>query len=154
MDIHKYNTQVRQAMSDKYVECSKRRNAISKEILSIKQKLVQEMYTITHIEYTKLKSEIEKLNNEYTRLTVELKIWDQARELCLDTADEICSKSTFESDLIHIKGTVWYAGDSIFIESKNPKTMEVEENTLLEIFKDNVKENSKASIIINAEVNK
>lgn len=151
MDIHKYNTQVRQAMSDRYIECSRRRNDISKEILSIKQKIVQETYTITHIEYTKLKSKIEELNNEYTRLTTELKIWDQARELCLNTADEMCNKDTFKSDLIHIKGTVWYAGDSIFIEARNPETGSYDEKELIDILKDIVKENSKASIIINAE---
>lgn len=154
MDIHKYNTQVRQAMSDAYVECAKNKRKITDEIMHIEQKLENEKNTITHVEYIELKHRIDYLNNILNNLDIEFNVWDEAREICLNIADEMCNKDTFKSDLIHIKGTIWYAGDDIFIECKNPETGKYDERTLIEILKDTVKENSKVSIIINAEVDK
>lgn len=151
MDIHKYNTQVRQSMSDAYVECSKELNKLKNELNDICIRLEEGFHTIPHSQWIDLSREKDYLMRKIETLITEQNTWDEAREICLNIADEMCNKDTFKSDLIYIKGTIWYTGDDIFIECKNPETGKYDENTLIDILKDIVKENSKVSITINAE---
>lgn len=87
--INKYNTAVRQTMSDKYVECTKRKCAISREMIEIDRKLKDGEESLSYREYMELSSRYTSLSEEYKRVSFELDIWDQAREICLELADEM-----------------------------------------------------------------
>lgn len=59
MTVERYNTRVRQAISDKYVECNKRKREISEEMIAARTKLQAYMEgteTLTYREYIDLKS--------------------------------------------------------------------------------------------------
>lgn len=93
MDINRYNTRVRQAMSDKYVECSKRKRNIQQETLELQRKLSRFMdgeENLTYREYIDVKSAITMLDNEARELDIKIAVWDEARELCLNVADDMC----------------------------------------------------------------
>lgn len=88
--IDKYNTAVRHAMSDKYVECTKQKNEIGRK--------VNELYSLLHSEesknlpyrqYVKLETDLEYYEREHNRLRIELDIWSEAREICMDLADDM-----------------------------------------------------------------
>lgn len=93
MDIDFYNTRIRQAVSDKYVECSKRKQENEQEILKAKRKLTSYMdgeEQLTYKEYIDVRSTIDILSLENNELDIELAVWDEAREICLNIADEMC----------------------------------------------------------------
>lgn len=92
MDLNRYNTRVRQAMSDKYVDCSKRRNKIRHEFNQLQEKLENEKEIIPYAEYKRLCRKLEDLGKEYERLRIEWMTWDKAREICMEIADEMCEK--------------------------------------------------------------
>ena len=152
MDILKYNTRVRQAMSDSYVDCSRQINSLEKEMDGIITYLEENDSTIPYTEYLKLLDKKDRIESQIENLRIERNVWDKAREICLDVADEMCDKSEFKSDISYMKGIIWYAGDVIFIETKNHDGL-IREKVLVDILKENIKENSKVHIIINAEDN-
>lgn len=93
MDINRYNTRIRQAVSDKYVECGKRQRAIEQETLELQRKLKNFMdgvEQLTYQEYVDVRSSIDALDRESRELDIRRAVWDEARELCLDIADEMC----------------------------------------------------------------
>lgn len=92
MDLNRYNTRVRQAMSDAYVDCSKRRNKIRHEFNQLQEKLENEKEIIPYAEYKRLCRKLEDLEKEYERLRIEWMTWDKAREICMEIADEMCEK--------------------------------------------------------------
>ena len=92
MDLNRYNTRVRQAMSDAYVYCSKRRNKIRHEFNQLQEKLENEKKIIPYAEYKRLCRKLEDLEKEYERLRIEWMTWDKAREICMEIADEMCEK--------------------------------------------------------------
>ena len=95
MNNERYNTRVRQAISDKYVACNKRRQEITKQIIDARDKLRAYMNgdaTLTYLEYIDLKSSIDMYDNELRRLEVESVVWNEAREVCLDIEDEMRAK--------------------------------------------------------------
>lgn len=92
MDMNRYNTRVRQAMSDAYVECSKRRNEVRHEFNKLDEKLANEKETISYAEYKRLCRKAEELEKEYERLKIEWETWDKAREICMEIADEMCKE--------------------------------------------------------------
>lgn len=152
MDINKYNTKVRQEMSDKYVDCSKKLSKLRREVDDISKKLNDGRDYIPYNEYTRLENLLKDLMNRISTLIIEQNIWDQAREICLNTSDEMCPKDTYNSDTLEIKATVWYAGDDVFIESRyvyENKTEKYLEQTLKDILEEaGVKENSKVDVTI------
>ncbi len=92
MDINRYNTRVRQAISDEYVKCNKRRREIDIQATDLEHKLTAYMngeIVLTYQEYIDVKSELNALHLEHDRLDIERGIWEQAREICLDIADEM-----------------------------------------------------------------
>ena len=89
MDMDKYNTKVRQAISDKYVECSKSRAKAMKESEKISLQLAYETDGLTYKQYLELNNKLVCLNKEIERLGVEIDTWDKAREICLNVADEM-----------------------------------------------------------------
>lgn len=83
-NTEKYNTQVRQAISDAYVECSKEKQSLIKEYTDISKRLVTEQDKISYKEYIKLKRDADFLQREIEDLSIRLDTWDKAREICLD----------------------------------------------------------------------
>lgn len=92
MDINRYNTRIRQAVSDKYVECGKRIAEIHKEESALQVRLTRFMDGIDNIpyqEYIDIRSSLEQLHMEEHIISIRRDVWSEARELCLDIADEM-----------------------------------------------------------------
>lgn len=87
--INKYNITVRRTMSDKYVECTKKKCAISREMIEIDRKLKDGEESLSYREYMELSDRYTSLSEEYKRVSFEIDIWDQAREICLEIANEM-----------------------------------------------------------------
>lgn len=87
--LNRYSTLVRQAMSDKYVECTKRKNELSERILNIHERLIFEKSTLPYQGYLELQEEYERLRRGYHDQRVMLNTWDQAREICMECADDM-----------------------------------------------------------------
>lgn len=83
-----YNSQVRRAISEEYVRCSKECNEVHKELVKTQQRLADCEDLLTYHDYIKLQKEETKLLTRYSTLQIELNIWDKAREVCLNVADE------------------------------------------------------------------
>lgn len=87
--VKKYNTKVRQAISDEYVRCSKQKAEMEKECEKIALQLANDNGILTHKQYLKLSGDAEHLRRKIEDLGVELDTWDKAREICLNIADEM-----------------------------------------------------------------
>lgn len=87
--IEKYNMRVRQAMSDEYVKCSKRKCQLSREYEEVLEKLETEKDTLSYRQYKGLECEADDLKRKYENEKIRLDVWDQAREICLNIADEM-----------------------------------------------------------------
>lgn len=89
MDKNRYNTKVRQAMSDEYVRTSKEKTKLENELFTISQQLVDNEFknNTSYKEYIELKHKAETIQTEIYRLGIEHEIWDKAREICMDIAD-------------------------------------------------------------------
>lgn len=90
--VSKYDTRVRQAISDEYVRCSKERNKVHNTLIDLSQRLANEEDTLAYSEYLKLKEYYAKLETMHSNLTVEMDTWDKAREICLNIADDEFTK--------------------------------------------------------------
>lgn len=90
MDENKYNTKVRRAMSEELVKTSKLLSEVRRELEKTNNQLNNESVklTMSYSEYIKLKEKAEKLLDRAYRLSIENEIWDKAREICMDIADE------------------------------------------------------------------
>ena len=92
MDINRYNAAIRKAISAKYVECGKREAEINQEELELQAKLTRVMdglEVIPYQEYIDIRSSIEQLHHEKHILSIQKSVWNDARELCLDIADQV-----------------------------------------------------------------
>lgn len=87
--MEKYNTRVRQTMSDEYVKCSKRKCQLLKEYEEVAERLKTEKDTLSYRQYKGLECEADKLKRKYENEKIRLDVWDQAREICLNIADEV-----------------------------------------------------------------
>ena len=90
MDKNRYNTKVRQAMSDKYKEASKKKVELENELCAISLQLTKDEIkkTMTYSEYMELNRQAKVIQTEIYRLNIECDVWDKAREICMDIADE------------------------------------------------------------------
>ena len=89
MDINKYNTRVRQVISDNYMEYSKTRAMVQKEKENIIERLHLEAETLPYKDFISLQKKVDSLTKEIEELTIQIDIWDKAREICLNVADEM-----------------------------------------------------------------
>ena len=88
--MNKYNTAVRRAMSDKYVECVNQKNEAWRKINELDSKLnSKEGKQLPYEEYVKLQKDLDYYERTHRRLKIEQDIWDQAREICMELADEM-----------------------------------------------------------------
>lgn len=85
----RYNTRIRQAISDEYVKCSNERNQISKKCIEIEEKLQNGVNKLTYEQYVFLDKKLNDLQKEYSELTIKINVWEEAREICLNIADEM-----------------------------------------------------------------
>ena len=88
--INKYNTAVRRAISDKYVECTNKKCEIGRKIHDLYSLLhSDEGKNLSYRKYRKLEADLEYYEREHDRLRIELDIWSEAREICMDLVDEM-----------------------------------------------------------------
>lgn len=88
--INKYNTAVRRAMSDKYVECTNKKCEIGRKIHDLYSLLhSDEGKNLPYRQYRKLETDLKCYEQEHNRLRIELDIWSEAREICMDLADDM-----------------------------------------------------------------
>lgn len=94
MDINRYNTKVRQAMSDNYVRTSREKVKLENELITISRQITNDEVksTMTYKDYMELKQKAETIKRDIYRLSIEFEIWDKAREVCMDIADEEVNK--------------------------------------------------------------
>ena len=88
MDTNKYNTKIRQAISDKLVEYSKTKNEYTNRYTCVMERLANEKDTLAYSEYKQLEEEQELLIKLINEKNIELNVWDMAREICLNITDE------------------------------------------------------------------
>lgn len=89
MSIDYYNTRIRQAISDEYVKCSKQREEYAYRYGDLTTRLINERDTLLHTEYIQICEERDELVRLMRIEDIKLDIWDQAREICLNIADEM-----------------------------------------------------------------
>lgn len=87
--MEKYNTKIIQAISDEYVKCSKRKTQLTKDLEEIAVKLEENKNTLTYNEYISLENEASRLHQEIKTEKIKIDVWDTAREICLNVADEV-----------------------------------------------------------------
>lgn len=87
--LNRYSTMVRMAISDKYIECSKRKNRLRKKEIEITRRLEGEKDILPYNRYVELQNELKEVERKYHDQTVMLDTLDQAREICIETADEV-----------------------------------------------------------------
>ena len=87
--VEKYNTRVRQAISDNYMEYSKTKAMAEKERENVIERLRLETKTLPYRDYIALQEKADRLVKEIEELNIQIDIWDKAREICLNIADEM-----------------------------------------------------------------
>lgn len=87
--IEKYNTRVRQVISDNYIEYSKTKAMAEREREAVIERLRTEKGTLPYSDYVSLQEKAERLAKEIEELNIQIDIWDKAREICLNIADEM-----------------------------------------------------------------
>lgn len=89
--MEKYNTRVRQAISERYVATTKEKCRLSREYEDVFIRLQngEEKNRLTYNKYIELEHKAKELEKKISKIKIEINIWDQAREICLDIADEV-----------------------------------------------------------------
>lgn len=88
--IDLYNTKARNAMNKEYDRTIKEKSKKEIELLEIEGKLNDEnsKTQMSYAEYTALEKRAKALEQDIQRLSIEQKIWESAREICVNIADE------------------------------------------------------------------
>lgn len=89
MDENCYNTRVRHAISDELIESRNRKHNLVCRCERIRNYLKESEDTVKHKEYLNLMDELSHLEDMINTLQISINIWDQARELCMNIADEM-----------------------------------------------------------------
>jgi len=84
---NKYNIDIRNAISNAYIECSKERKRILEEIKNIEYSLSNKN-KITYQEYLDKSKYLEITKQELIIINAKLNTWDEARELILNCIDK------------------------------------------------------------------
>lgn len=92
MGENRYNALVRQMISSNYVNCMKSIQTHERRLLWIQKHIEAEKDTITMKEYNRLKFEMDEIEKRVKVWKIALDVWDQAREICLNVADEMCKE--------------------------------------------------------------
>lgn len=92
MDVNRYNAEIRKAISAKYVECGKREAEIDWDTQELQSRLTRFMDgldIISYQDYIDIRSSIDRLHHEKHVLSIQKIVWNEARELCLNIADQV-----------------------------------------------------------------
>ena len=87
--MEKYNTRVREAMSEEYVKSSKKKAQLYRKCEDILESLATGKDNLSYNEYVALEEKARKIQRQYEDEQIRFDIWDQAREICLNVADEV-----------------------------------------------------------------
>lgn len=93
VDGNRYNTKVRRAMSDRLKKCSKDKYEAERRIIDINNEFLTKQHEFTYVQACELIEERKRLEKDIERLTIERNLWDAAREICMDIADEMCKEA-------------------------------------------------------------
>ena len=85
-----YNSRVRDLMSQEYRRVSHERQ----EALKRKYELIDLMNDVDcmHRDFVHYEDERKSIDEELVYLGIELNVWDKAREICFNAADDVCDK--------------------------------------------------------------
>ena len=86
--VNKYNTRVREIVSDIYVGYSKDKQETLKTLRKVQTKLDNEDGKLTYNDYIKL-----SLQDKIKELEIRIDCMDLVREICLNTSDELNNKT-------------------------------------------------------------
>lgn len=84
-----YNTEIRKAMSKKYVECGEKMSTLSKQINFLSAKMHYEQDILSYRKFNEIVLEKADLEKEYENAKIQRDVWEQAKEICLDVADHM-----------------------------------------------------------------
>lgn len=88
----KYHHRILNNIRAMYVDCSTRKREINKQLTELNIKLKQFMNgekNLTYKEYIDVKSNICQLQHEEIEVDIQLAVWDEAREICLNVIYEV-----------------------------------------------------------------
>lgn len=88
-EMDKYNHRARQAISDEYMKCLKRKTQLVRDLEEIATKLEEEKDVLTYNKYISLENEASRLHQEIKTEKIKSDVWDMAREICLNIVDEV-----------------------------------------------------------------
>ena len=85
--INLYNSRVRDLMSQQY----RRVSADKQRYMNRRFELVKLMsdYSISHRDYINYEKELNNIDQDLVILSIELDVWDKAREICFEVADKM-----------------------------------------------------------------
>lgn len=78
------NIKIWKAISGEYVRYSKEKTQVEKRHADIRERLKKESDKLTYREYVNLGAEMRMLCRRIEDLSIQIDIWDKAREICLD----------------------------------------------------------------------
>ena len=89
--MNAYDTRVRHAISDEYVRVTKEKREIINEMIEVEEKLndPDTKMQMSYAEYVELEKKEKELEAAMNKLKIERDVWDQAREICMNIADEM-----------------------------------------------------------------
>lgn len=86
-NLNWYNTQVRLRISDRYVSIGVQVDEYHKQMVYLQKRLSEE--DISHKDYMKLAKDLARTEDIIASLEEQRKVWAEAREICLEVADEM-----------------------------------------------------------------
>ena len=86
-NLNWYNTQVRLRISDMYCSVGEQIQELHKSLIYIQRRLSDPL--LPHVHYERLLEDQKRIEDNLVKLEIEREIWSQAREICLEGADEM-----------------------------------------------------------------
>jgi len=83
-----YNNKILDAIRKKYRESCKKHSVALRTAEEQTRRMHEERDNLTYKEFTDLSFSTKELLSEVSRLSIEIMIWDQARDICLDILSE------------------------------------------------------------------
>ena len=89
--MNAYDTRVRHAISDEYVRVAKEKRKLIDEMIEVEEKLnnPDTKMQMPYAKYVELEKKEKELEAAMNKLKIEREVWDQAREICMNIADEM-----------------------------------------------------------------
>lgn len=91
--MNKYNTRVREIVSDMYVGYSKDKQEVLKTLRKVQTKLDNEDGKLTYNDYIKLSKQKTNLQDKIKELEIRIDCMDLVREICLNVCEELNTKT-------------------------------------------------------------